>query len=115
MFYSYEAMLRDNGDLMSDQLKAEAHEKAEELRAALADRAISPDQLQKQIDTMQQTLFAIGSNLYQQANLDDFAASEAAVTDATGAADSTDVNGSEPENAQFDDDATVTADYEAID
>ena len=117
LFYSYEAMLRDNSDLMIDQLKAEAHEKAEELRGALADRTISPDELQQRIDIMQQTLFAIGSNLYQQANLDDFAANETAFSDVHREEDLPDVNGSASEGEQFDAaaDATVTADYEAID
>ena len=114
LFYSYEAMLKDNGDLMSDQLKAEAHEKAEELRALLADRAVTPDELQQRIDTMQQTLFAIGSTLYQQANLEDFA-DETAFTDLNGEEGSPNPKGFESEDEQFDDDATVTADYEAID
>ena len=116
LFYSYEAMLKDNGDLMSDELKAEAHEKSEELRAALADRAIGPDELQQRIDALQQTLFAIGSNLYQQANLEDLTSNESAFTDLNGEAASPDIHGSDLEDEQFDDDdATVTADYEAID
>ncbi|MCG8366346.1 MAG: molecular chaperone DnaK [Pseudanabaenales cyanobacterium] len=117
LFYSYEAMLRDNSDLMIEQLKAEAHEKAEELRGALADRTISPDELQQRIDIMQQTLFAIGSNLYQQANVEDFAANETAFADVRRGEGLPDINGSASEGEQFDDDAdaTVTADYEAID
>ena len=116
LFYSYEAMLRDNGDLMNDELKAEAHEKAEELRIALADRSISPEELQQRIDIMQQTLFAIGSNLYQQANLDDFSVDQADFTAVNGEEGSPDINGSVPDDDEFDDDdATVTADYEAID
>ncbi|MDJ0702631.1 MAG: molecular chaperone DnaK [Leptolyngbyaceae cyanobacterium MO_188.B28] len=116
LFYSYEAMLRDNGDLMNDELKAEAQEKAEELRSALTDRAISPEELQKQIDIMQQTLFAIGSNLYQQANMDDFSVDQADFTAVNGEENPLESNGSVLEDDQFeDDDATVTADYEAID
>lgn len=120
LFYSYEATMRDNGDLMDATIKASAEEKAAELRAAIADRAITPEVLQQAIDALQQALLDIGAAMYQQAGSDDdnidfdvdlppsTVLDENVVQDAVG----TEVD----EEDELDGlDATITADYEAID
>lgn len=124
LFYSYESTMRDNGELMDATVKAAAEEKAAELRAAMADRTVTPEVLQDAIEALQQALFAIGATMYQQtdgADEDDIdfgadvpttIADEHVTSDQGDATvegiDATDIDG-------LDLDATLTADYEAID
>ena len=124
LFYSYESTMRDNGELMDATVKAAAEEKAAELRAAMADRTVTPEVLQDAIEALQQALFAIGATMYQQtdgAEEDDIdfgtdvpttIADEHVTSDQGDATvegiDATDIDG-------LDLDATLTADYEAID
>ncbi|ASC69947.1 Chaperone protein dnaK3 [Halomicronema hongdechloris C2206] len=134
LFYSYESTMRDNADLMDDILKEDVTEKATELRAALNDRAITPEELQSKIDGLQQALFAVGATLYQQAEqggdesdaeyMDPaYDGADADAEEGTyggdghdgDAIDSGDGGDSEDEFGLDDLDATVTADYEAID
>jgi molecular chaperone DnaK len=114
LLYSYEATMRDNGALMEDGLKGELGQKAAELKAAMADRNVEPVTLQTLIDGLQQALFTVGSALYQQADGEDYVKEGmgtmgqdvgTAVGDETVGTNGTDV----------DMDATITADYEAID
>lgn len=114
LLYSYEATMRDNGGLMEDNLKAELGQKAADLKAAMADRTVEPTTLQTLIDELQQALFTVGSSLYQQADGGDGAEDGMGtmgqnggtnVGNATMGADAT----------ESDMDATITADYEAID
>lgn len=126
LFYSYEATLRDNGDLMAEDMKAEAAEQAASLRVAMNDRDITPDEFKLRLDTFQQTVFDIGATLYQQTDDEEedmgvdgsMAAhaeaptTEAGIPDETLGVDAVDM-GAEDESDDFD--ATITADYEAID
>ncbi|MEO1744753.1 MAG: molecular chaperone DnaK, partial [Cyanobacteria bacterium J06629_9] len=72
VFYSYESTMRDNADLMTDELRAQAEERASTLRAAVSDRSIQPNELQQALDALQQTVFTIGANLYRQANEENY-------------------------------------------
>ncbi|MBE7380269.1 MAG: molecular chaperone DnaK [Leptolyngbya sp. SIO1E4] len=126
LFYSYEATLRDNGDLMDAALKASAEEKAAELRVAIHDKSVSPEELQSAIDGLQQALFSIGATLYQQSDADadadnvDFdvdiptAVMEEAATQEQLLTEEA-LKGSPEDGEEIDLDATITADYEAID
>ena len=131
LFYSYEAVVRDTGDLMDAGLKTKAEEKAADLRAALQDKAISPDDLQGAIDGLQQALFSIGATLYQQSDADGSAdgvdfdvdvpesvLQDAATQEQLPAEDSSledDLSNLIDAEDEVDLDATITADYEAID
>jgi molecular chaperone DnaK len=65
------------------------------------------------LDALQQTLFAIGASLYQRgANDSDDGNSDEHTTMQF---DSTNVPPSLDDDDNFEDDATVTADYEAVD
>ncbi|MFZ4677422.1 MAG: molecular chaperone DnaK [Nodosilinea sp.] len=116
LLYSYEATLRDHGSLLNEATRAELEANASQLRAATHTPGIDIYTFQGCIDTLQASIFAVGSNLYREAD--------------TG----TDVDMNIPETAydrfedsggdddyepDYDDDlgldATVTADYEAID
>jgi molecular chaperone DnaK len=117
LFYSYEATLRDNSDLMDPALKTNAEEKAAELRAAMQDKAIAPEDLRNAIESLQQAIFSLGSTLYQQTEQDD----EAVDFEVDMATEYMEETTAQPSNEAEDGinhadlDATLTADYEAID
>jgi molecular chaperone DnaK len=67
----YETTLRDNADLINDELKERAVTLAGELQTAINSKTISHAELKQAIDALQQVIFDIGSNLYRQANLGD--------------------------------------------
>ncbi|MBD2035147.1 molecular chaperone DnaK [Phormidium sp. FACHB-592] len=107
LFYSYEDTLRDAGEFIADDLKARALEKVTDLRAAVANPTISPEDFKQRLDALQETLFALGASVYQR-------------TEATEDDDATHVSSPneaiDPEDDySFENDATVTADYEAVD
>ncbi|NER82686.1 MAG: molecular chaperone DnaK, partial [Leptolyngbya sp. SIO1D8] len=126
LFYSYEATIRDNSDLMDAAVKASAEEKAAELRAAIQDKSVTPEDLQVAIDGLQQALFSIGSWLYQQSDSDadtdkvDFEVDvpttvmDEEITNNQGLEEQA-VESPSEEADEIDLDATITADYEAID
>ncbi|MBW4591799.1 MAG: molecular chaperone DnaK [Brasilonema angustatum HA4187-MV1] len=68
LLYSYESTLKYNGDIFNDQMKALVIEKVIQLRAAMADEAISVAEFQQDLDNFQQTLFDIGSQVYNSVN-----------------------------------------------
>ncbi len=114
LFYSYEATLRDNGSLIDAAMRADMEEKAAHLREALQDRMIAPDALKAAIEGLQQALFKVGSVLYQQASGGeatdfDVEMSTQVMTEAISNPHAT------VDEDESDLDATITADYEAID
>ncbi|HEY9805268.1 MAG TPA: hypothetical protein V6D04_01760, partial [Candidatus Obscuribacterales bacterium] len=105
------------GALIGDDVKAQAKERAAELQAALADRSISVEAMKQKLDTFQQTLFAIGAAVYEQA-ASSSGDQDYSFTDGSPVSDSSDTVKSsqdEDEDFSFEDDDTVAADYEAID
>jgi molecular chaperone DnaK len=68
LFYNYEATLKENAELVSDSLKAELSQQAEELRAALQADSLTVEEMRHYIDAFQTTLFSIGTAVYQGAN-----------------------------------------------
>lgn len=121
LFYSYESTLRDHGDLIPEELKSSSSQLIANLRAAIADRSVSLENLQQQIGALQQTLFEIGTSVYQQANSSEdedysYTSSNAATEWANGHMEA-DPEGElvEDEELDFENDETVTADYEPVD
>ncbi|MEO0986409.1 MAG: molecular chaperone DnaK [Cyanobacteria bacterium J06639_14] len=126
LYYSYEAAIRDTGELIDPSLKAKAEEKAIELRAVMQGKATTVEELQGAIDGLQQALFSIGSTLYQQSDEDesgngiDFGVDvpdsilNEAVTEEQ-IATTNDAEDLIEDSEEVDLDATLTADYEAID
>ena len=117
LFYSYESTLKENGELIGEELKAEAMAKAQELTAAIADTRISFEEMRQVIESFQQTLFAIGATVYQQANRNRDEYSESAETVAAPPLEEyVKPNADEEEEFNFDiEENTVSADYEAVD
>jgi molecular chaperone DnaK len=116
LFYSYEATIRDNGSFLDDSLKASLEEKAAQLRAAMANRAIAVEELRDHIEALQSSLFSVGSTLYEQTGQEDYD-DAADYVGATVPGMGTDGQEEDDPDASGDSDldATVTADYEAID
>lgn len=119
LFYSYETTLAENGDFINPELKAQADEKVTELKAALINPLIEIEEIKQMLEIFQQNLFAIGAAVYQQANqipsvegFDDYAG-DTAISEFSYSAEF--ASEEEDANFSFDEDDTVTADYEAVD
>jgi molecular chaperone DnaK len=133
LLYSYETTLRDNAELITDEMRNHATQRVAELRAAMADRNIQVSEMQMRLDALQQALLAVGESVYQQAQQgssyedygapspeQDYSDYDNSPTQAAPWANghvSPEANpfAEEYSNEEFLDDETVTADYEAVD
>ncbi|MBE9062677.1 molecular chaperone DnaK [cf. Phormidesmis sp. LEGE 11477] len=70
LFYSYESTLRDNADVISEELRAQAEAQAEALKAAVTDKNAQPADISQKLDALQQSIFDIGSGIYRQVTKD---------------------------------------------
>lgn len=116
LFYSYETTLRDNGELISDDLKTRGAEQVAALKAAIANPNSTVDDVRQNLDALQQVLLDIGSSFYQNGGEPEpeygtYDSGE----DATVEYDPAAYAGSVEEDGLLDEDATITADYEAVD
>ena len=118
LFYSYEATLRENAALMDEAARAELDNKAAQLRHALH-TVTQPQDLQHHIDALQSVLFTIGANLYQESQeINPVDLDFPDLYPDKGHVQATPENSDDYDDGDYDDfglDATVTADYEAID
>jgi molecular chaperone DnaK len=60
--------MRDNANLIGEQIKSLADQKAAALKAVMSDTQISVIEFQEHLDSFQQTLFNIGAEVYNRAN-----------------------------------------------
>lgn len=121
LLYTYETTLTENGDLIREDLKVRADQRVEELKAAIANISISPEEIKQQLNDFQQTLFDIGTGIYEASGstkVEDFSGSDG-TTSLSEFNEQAAASGSEEAEADFinfDEDAeTVTADYEPVD
>ena len=123
LFYSYESTLKDNADLIREDLKTTVQQKREELEAAFDDTSISVEEVKAKLEDFRQTMLAVGTDVYNQANRgvdDEFEAVEddEEFTVATEETEETEtVEEPAPEDPfefNFDEDETVAADYEQV-
>ncbi|MEY2911051.1 MAG: hypothetical protein RLZZ184_360 [Cyanobacteriota bacterium] len=68
LLFSYAATLRDNRNLSNEQLINLANDKVNQLKIAMSDPNISPTELKTLLEDFQQTLFAVGADIYQRTN-----------------------------------------------
>ncbi|MDX2241789.1 MAG: molecular chaperone DnaK [Leptolyngbyaceae cyanobacterium bins.302] len=127
LLYSYETTLRDNGELIGDDLKERGNQLAQDLRAAIANPNISVAELKQKLDALQQILLDIGSSVYERSSGSNGSESEDGLGETMHYSynqDDDDLLGSgvpaspsepNPDDFDFDADATITADYEAVD
>lgn len=120
LLYSYTSSLKENSNVIDEQMKALADDKLTELKEAMANDNISPEAFKQLLSEFQQTVFAIGSDVYTRANSQ---GSEipSSVDDnpfelEAGTVDHQIEEAVTPQfNFDFDDEGTLSADYETID
>jgi molecular chaperone DnaK len=120
LFYSYEGTLKESGDLVREELKAQGEEKKQELQEAMADSSISIEEVKQRLEDFQQTLFAIGAAVYQQASpsadAEEFVQTEEVSSTPEFSSPFESPSTSEEDDLILNfDEETVTADYEAVD
>ena len=71
LLFTYASTLRDNANLVSEKLIALANQKVEQLQTAMNNPNMSPTQLKTLLEDFQQTIFAIGTNVYNQVDNED--------------------------------------------
>lgn len=130
LFYSYETTLRENAELIGDDLKAEGAQHVMALKEAISDSRITVEEMRLRLDALQQTLLHIGASVYQGAgsssnSADDFTYDggdetvhysydeddDLLASSYSGSAEDSSLG----DDLGFDPDATITADYEAVD
>jgi molecular chaperone DnaK len=116
LLFSYESTIKENSNFIGDQMKTLASEKVSQLQAAMIDSSISTVEFKQRLDDFQQTLFAIGADVYNRANGQSDEVDEASGNHFTPEVDSP-MNGTLiPQfNFDFEEESTAQADYEAID
>lgn len=68
LLFSYKSTLKNNGEFIREEIKALADEKLAKLQEAMSDPHISPSTFQPILEDFQQTLFAIGADVYKRGN-----------------------------------------------
>lgn len=117
LFYSYETTLKENSQFISEDLKAQAFEKAAQLRAAITDTSISLDEMRQEIESFQQMLFRLGAEVYGNVSQPQDDYGDRSYEAPTVFASEDLETRSEPEEEfdfNFEDENTVSADYEAV-
>ena len=66
LLFTYASTLQDNANLLSEKLIALANQKVEQLQTAMNNPNMSPTQFKTLLEDFQQTIFAIGTNVYNQ-------------------------------------------------
>ena len=102
--------------MIEESLKTEAKGKLVALRKVFADPAISLETVKQRIDDFQQTLFAIGTSVYKQANPEQNEFTVTPDSDITSQIEkgSQSTMSEEDFNLNVGEENTVTVDYEAI-
>jgi len=108
LFESYEATLRDNGDWIAEDFKLQVDEKLAALKVVLADTSVSVAAVNQKLKEFQQTLFALGASVYEQANRSASSNIFTPPSDDTQHAVQGDLQ------VDYDGDSTVSVDYEAL-
>ncbi|MUL38016.1 molecular chaperone DnaK [Gloeocapsopsis dulcis] len=121
LLYTYESTLKDNEHLISDRLKLEINQKAEELRSAFGEQTTTVEGVKQILNNFQQTLLAIGTDVYNKVDVEQqpvhaeenvVIPTESNLESGSGTVENATV--AEEYNFDFDEDYTATADYEAI-
>jgi len=116
LLHSYKSTLKDNGNLIDDAMKALASDKFSQLQAAIANDQISVAEFKQYLDDFQQTLFSIGTNVYNRVNTQTDEATEVLQSSLTPRVGDPITGAPTPQfNFDFEDESTLQADYEAID
>ena len=112
---SYESTLKHNGNLIADSMKTLANEKAIKLQAAITQDGISPEELKQCLDDFQQTLFAIGADVYNRPIMPSDEVVQSSDIPFTRDVEPGTQTLAPQFNFNFEDEGTLQVDYEAID
>ncbi len=66
--YTHDTTLKENADLIREDLKVRAAQKRTELNASLTDDALSIEEIKEKLDEFKQAVLAVGTDLYNRAN-----------------------------------------------
>ncbi|RUR86886.1 molecular chaperone DnaK [Chlorogloeopsis fritschii PCC 9212] len=114
LLHSYESTLKDNGNVIGEQMKVLADEKLVRLKAAMANSGISTTEFKQCLDDFQQSLFTIGAEVYNRVSQTDenFSGDHSLTSESNETFSGT----LTPQfNFDFEQESTLQADYEAID
>lgn len=121
LFASYASTLKDNSELINEEIKATADDKLAKLQAAMNDSDIAVVDFRTLLEDFQQSLFNIGADVYKRSsqpvnNSTESEQDELSDISLTLVEESTTTETSIPQfNFDFDEDNTNSADYEEID
>jgi molecular chaperone DnaK len=116
LLHSYESTLKDNGNLVSDSIKVQVEQKVSLLQVAMGDTNVSIDDFKQRLDDFQQTLFALGAEVYNRANSQPGEIVDIADNSISfNAGGSIDGDAVPQFNFDFEEEGSLQADYEAID
>lgn len=66
--YTHDTTLKENADLIREDLKVRAAEKRGGLNSALSDDSLSIEEIKERLDEFKQAVLAVGTDLYNRAN-----------------------------------------------
>lgn len=125
LLFSFKSTLKDNGEFISQEMKAMADEKLEKLQEVMSDPNVSLSVFKSILEEFQQTLFAIGADVYKRVSSPvNSPSSEGRHEEEEDLSDisltlveesSTTATSIPQFNFDFDEDNTAISDYEAID
>ena len=116
LLFTYNSTLRDNPDLVSEQLMAVANQKVEQLQAAMNNSNLSPGKFKTLLEDFQQTIFAIGTGVYNQASEEHSKSEDVTQINLTEEYHSSLPNTQIPQfNVDLDEENNSQVDYETID
>ena len=116
LLFTYNSTLRDNPDLVSEQLMAVANQKVEQLQAAMNNFNLSPGKFKTLLEDFQQTIFAIGTDVYNQASEEHSKSEDVTQINLTEEYHSSLPNTQIPQfNVDLDEENNSQVDYETID
>jgi molecular chaperone DnaK len=116
LLFTYASTLRDHPNLVSEQLTDLANQKVEQLQMAMNNPNMSPAKFKTLLEDFQQTIFALGTDIYNQANDDNVKPEDLTEINVTEEYHPSLVDTQVPQfNIDLDQENNSQADYETID
>lgn len=66
LLYSYESTIKNHGITLTPDLRARIEPVVQSMQAAMVDDNITPDEIRKRMEALQQALVTLGTVVYQQ-------------------------------------------------
>ncbi|WJI30425.1 molecular chaperone DnaK [Thermosynechococcus sp. B3] len=114
LLYSYESTIKNHGITLTPDLRARIEPVVQSMQAAMVDDNITPDEIRKRMEALQQALVTLGTVVYQQTAGGSMMTSTPTMGGATISSQATQVLDSEA-TIISDNEETVVSDYEAVD